>query len=175
MIQNQIFVLSFGVRCYNVYGEWCVFLIKEFKGVKMQEGNRDYSMEIVKAIESGVHKHLDSSITYTPFKLFYAIFKATNPKMMNNVKGVVRNDIYNRVTAIPDFDFNVFINGAELTPKGKQLLQISFNIGIHLLKKDLNVASAFKVVTNAAFRSHIYSYVLDVVSRSASRVLHHAG
>lgn len=139
----------------------------------MQEENRDYSLEIVKAMESGVHKHLDNSIPYTPFKLFYAIFRAANPKIMNNVKGVVRNDIYNKLMSIPGFDFAVFINGSEFTLKGKQLLKISFNIGIHLLKKDLNVVSAFKMVTNAQFRNHIYAYVLDLVGRSASKVLHH--
>ena len=134
--------------------------------------DRDISLEIVKAMESGVHKHLDNSVSYMPFKLFYAIFRAANPKMMDQVRGIVRNDIYNKLVSIPDFDFSAFTLGQEITPKGKQLLTIAHNIGIHLLKKDLNVVSAFKMVTNADFRNHIYSYILDLVGRSASRVLH---
>ena len=138
----------------------------------MQELDRDLSLEIVKAIEAGVHKHLDNTVSYMPFKLFYAMFRAANPKIMSHVKGVVRNDIYTKLIAIPDFDFSVFIQGSEITPKGKQLLTMSYNLGIHILKKDLTVVSAFKMITNSHFRNHIYSYVLDLVGRSASRVLH---
>ena len=139
----------------------------------MNEMNRDLCSEIVKAIETGINKYLDQSIKYTPFRLFYHMFRAANPNLMNNVRSHVRNDIYNRVTNINDFDPVVFIKNDVITPKGKQLLKISFNIGIHLFKKDLTVVSAFKVVTNANFRNHIYNHLLDVVTRSVSMVLHH--
>ena len=133
---------------------------------------RDFATEIVIAMERGVDKYLAASIKYAPFRIFYNLFKKANPILMDQIRGAVRNDVYNVITAIPGFSFEVFLVDDELQPKGKQLLQICYNIGIHILKKQLNVRMAFKVVTNSHVRNQIYSYILNVVERSTSRILH---
>ena len=135
--------------------------------------DRDFSVEIVKAIESGINKHLDVSVIYSPFKMFYLLFKKANPALIDQIRGKVRNDIYNKLVQIPGFQFEIFLNNNEITSKGGQLLKISYNIGIHILKKQLTVITAFKAITNAHVRNQTYNYILSVVERSASRVLHH--
>jgi hypothetical protein len=136
------------------------------------KNDKDLFIEIVKAIEAGVNKHLGNSMLYSPFKVFFNLFKRANPNLMNNIRGRVRNDIYNRLTHISGFNTEVFLIDNNLTDKGHNLLKICYNLGIHFLKKELTVVSAFKVVTNHHFRSHMYNHILDLVSRSASRVLH---
>ena len=91
---------------------------------------------------------------------------------MNNIRGKVRNDIHDRLTHISGFNVEVFLTENNLTDKGNNLLKICYNLGIYFLKKELTVVSAFKVVTNSHFRSHMYNHMLDLLSRSASRVLH---
>ena len=121
-------------------------------------------------MEAGVNKYLQQSVKYTPFKLFYNIFSRSNPKLMDQVRGTVRNDIYNILANIPAFKFENFIAANEVQHKGKRLLQISHNIGIYLLKKKLNVRSAFKVVTNYHMRNQVYGYILTAIERSAAKV-----
>ena len=136
------------------------------------EIEKDLSIEIVRAIEAGINKYLNNSIVYSPFKLFYNLFKRANPNAMDSIRGRVRNDIYNRLIRIEGFNFEIFLINNEFTDKSKGLLKICYNIGIHFLKKELNVVTAFRVISNANFRSHMYNHMLDLVERSASRVLH---
>ena len=39
------------------------------------QSNKDLFIEIVKAVESGVNKHLDNSMLYSPFKVFLICLK----------------------------------------------------------------------------------------------------
>ena len=136
------------------------------------QNDKDLFIEIVKAVEAGVNKHLDNSIVYSPFKIFLNLFKRANPNLMNNIRGKVRNDIYDRLTYISGFNAEVFLVDNNLTDKGRNLLKICYNLGIYFLKKELTVVSAFKMVSNKHFRSHMYNHILDLLVRSASRILH---
>ncbi len=133
---------------------------------------RDIPQEIVKAFEAGIDNYLARSIKYSPFRLFYNMFKRSNPQLVSQVREMFRNDILEKLLEIPDFNPGAFVQGEELTIKGKKLLQICYNIGIHLLKKRLNVVTAFRVIQNADFRHQIYTYVLQTVKRTTSQVLH---
>jgi len=143
------------------------------KEVNLHE--RDFPTEIVKAIETGINKHLDSSFKYSPFKLAFNLFKRSNPRLMDQVRGMVRNDIQVTIAQIQGYNPEVFMSGGILTIKGKQMLKISYNIGIHLMRNQLNVLMAFKALTNSAVRNQIYTYILQVTQRSVSSVLHSGG
>lgn len=134
--------------------------------------NRDFTTEIVRAIESGVNKHLNKSIKYSPFKLAFNLFKNANPKIMYQVRLMVRDDLSNSFLNISDYKPEIFMQNSEFTAKGQQMLKISYNIGIHLLRDQLNVKTAFKALYNHNVRLQIYDYVLEATYRSARRIIH---
>jgi len=141
----------------------------------MQEVNlqqRDFPTEIVKAIEAGVNRHLNNSLVYSPFKMAFNLFKKANPRLMDQIRGIVRNDIHTTLSQIPGYNPGIFLMNDQITPKGKQMLKISYNIGIHLMKKQLNVMMAFKALYNAPVRNQVYTYILQVTQRSVSRIMH---
>ena len=139
---------------------------------EIQINNRDFGADIVKAIEAGINKHLAKSIKYSPFRLAFNLFKNANPKLMYQIREMVKNDLNNSFVNIAEYDATIFISGTDFTAKGKQILNIAYNIGIHLLRDQLNVKLAFKALYNNNVRLQIYDYVLDATYRSVSRVTH---
>ncbi len=118
--------------------------------------------EIVQAMEAGFDKHLNRSITYSPFRLFFNLFKKTNPKLMGNVRQTIREDVLEIISAIDGFDQSIFIvKQNQLTPQGKELLKKCYNIGIRVLKKDLTVILAFRALRDYKLRQETYRYVLE--------------
>ncbi len=125
------------------------------------------STEIVKALEAGINKQLSRSISYSAFRLFYNLFKRNNPVTIRTAREIAREDIHNSLAQIPNFDFKMFINDGKINDLGKKLLQKNYNVGINLMKKELNTMSAFKVIINSDFRMQIYNLVLLSVQQSA--------
>jgi len=136
--------------------------MKEAKIIK-----RDFPTEIVKALEAGANKHLNSSIFYSPLRFFYRKFEKNNPQTMNQARDTVKNDIVLILSDIPNFNFEIFIKDGVINPLGKKFLQRNYNIGINLLKKKLTLMSAFRVITNSNFRNQIYEFVLLSIRNSA--------
>lgn len=134
--------------------------------------NTDLCTEITKALEAGVDRGLNSSIKYSPLKLFINFFRKSNFKLMEQVRNIVRDDVYYNLMDIDAMDFALFVSHeGGFTKQGKRLLQISFNIGIHVITKKVTVRTGFKLVTNADFREQIYYFVLEAVHRSAYKIL----
>jgi len=132
--------------------------------------DRDLSFEIVKAVETGINKYLNRSITYSPFRLFYNLFKKSNPKLIEQVRATVRNDIENILQSITNFKPEFFIEGNAIRPKGIRLLQICHNIGFKLLKEKLTIITAFKALKNQQLRNEIYSYILGEIEEAVEYI-----
>ncbi len=124
------------------------------------------SSQIVKALESGVNKHLDRSILYSPLNFFYTRFKKNNPQTINHARDIVKSDVMNLLTQIPNFNAAIFFDGEEINPLGKKLLNRNYTIGINLLKKQLSVITAFRVITNSHFRLQTYNFILSQIQKS---------
>ncbi|MFZ8864396.1 MAG: hypothetical protein ACO2XZ_00800 [Rickettsiales bacterium] len=134
--------------------------------------DRNFNAEIVTAIEAGINKYLANSFKYSPFRLALNLFKNANPKLIYQIREVVQNDINHFMMNISGYDPTIFVAEGALTAKGKQMLKICYNIGIHLLRDQLNVKLAFKALYNHNVRLQIYDYILEVTYRSASRIIH---
>ena len=124
--------------------------------------------KIVFALECGVNKHLDRSIVYSPLRFFYNRFKKNNPQTIQNARSIIANDIRTIIAGIANANSEMFVESGEPNEIGKKLLQRNYNIGINLLKKELTVVKAFKVITNSGFRMQIYNYILALVKKSIS-------
>lgn len=122
---------------------------------------RDLAKEIVKAVETGVNRFLKRSIIYSPFKLFYNLFKKSNPKTMDSVRQRVRDDIDSNTKTIENFNPEIFITGITVLPQGRKLLQRCYEIGLSILKTKLTVVLAFKLIRDAELRDEIYNDVLN--------------
>jgi hypothetical protein len=132
---------------------------------------RELPSEIVKAIEIAINRCLDRSIVYSPFRLFYNLFKKSNPKLMEHTRKLVARDILEYLNTIDNFTPEIFISENTIHPIGKILLQYCYNIGVVLMKKKLTVILAFKVLRNAALRDETYSYVLNEVRKATIMVM----
>jgi len=132
---------------------------------------RELSFEIVKAMETGVNRYLNKSIIYSPFRLFYNLFKKANLNLIEQARNMVREDVRRQLDSIENFNDKTFIEGSTIKPKGMKLLQICYNIGIRLLKEKLTVMTAFKVMRNHELRDEIYNYILNEVKEAAQYVM----
>ena len=141
--------------------------------IKPVNNNKDLYLAMVQAIEAGINKHINRSLIYSPFKLFYRIFTSANPNLMQQVREYVANDINNNSQKIDGFKIDIFLKDDQFSEKAHKLLQVSHNIGIHLFKKELTPITAFKLVSNPQFRSKIYSHLLETINRVVSRVTHY--
>lgn len=128
---------------------------------------KDLYVEIVRALEAGVDKQLNRSFLYSPFRLFYNIFKKNNPQTMDYARQSVRHDVEHILEEIPNFNSELFIKDGKITKIGRQILQKSYSIGIHILKKKLTVVSAFKALRDNQFRTQIYNYMLSCIKNAA--------
>lgn len=128
--------------------------------------------EIVKALEDGFNKHLNRSIIYSPFRLFFNLFKKSNPKSIEHAKQIIAEDILEIISAIEGFNESIFlVKQNQFTPKGKELLKKCFNIGIRILKTDLTVMLAFRALRDYALRQDIYNNILEQVQNAVFVIL----
>ncbi|MDA9231107.1 hypothetical protein N9O56_00860 [Rickettsiales bacterium] len=127
---------------------------------------KDISSKIVFAIECGINKHLGRSIIYSPLRFFYNRFKKNNPQTIQNVRHRVANDIRTMIFGMQNVESEMFIQYGELNDTGRKLLQRNYNIGINILKKQLTVRSAFRIISNVQFRSVLYDKILLLIKSS---------
>ncbi len=121
--------------------------------------NYNFAKDLTKLIEAGINKHLNSSFLYSPLKVAYNIFKKSNPNIINQTREYIAQDIEKMLTSIDNYKENIFVNQSRLTRKGEMARKIAYNIGINLLKKELNVRTAFKATRNREVREQIYRYI----------------
>ena len=134
--------------------------------------NKDYlSQEIVKMLEAGFNKQLNQSIFYSPLRLFYNLFKKTNPQAIERVKEILREDIGKCLNGIENFDQSFFIEAGQFSAAGNQLMKKCYNIGIKLLKKDLTVRLAFRAFRNPDLQQKIYYHILERVQICTIKIL----
>ncbi|MBT4989325.1 MAG: hypothetical protein HOM96_02145 [Rickettsiales bacterium] len=131
----------------------------------------DLYKEMTTALEKGFFKQLDSSVKYSPVKFFIHLFMNANPKVIDNVRDYIRNDIENTLAELDFYQENYFITNAGLTEQGKALLKQCYNLGIFILREKLTVKTTFKLVTNADFRYQIYIFTLGSVERIVSKII----
>jgi len=133
---------------------------------------KNLQTEIVKALEDGFNKHLNRSIIYSPFRLFFNLFKKSNPKSIERAREIIREDVFHIMSEVVGFDESVFlVKQNQFTPKGKELLKKCYNIGIRILKKDLTVMLAFKALRNHELREEIYQDILVQIQNAIFMLL----
>ncbi len=125
---------------------------------------KNLQTEIVQALETGFNTHLNRSFIYSPFRLFFNLFKKSNPKSVENARQIIREDIFEIISAIDGFDQSLFlVKQNQLTPKGKELLKKCYNIGIRILKKELTVTLAFRALRDYELLQEVYNHILEEV------------
>jgi hypothetical protein len=130
-----------------------------------------FSTEITTAIEDGINHHLSCSFFYSPFRLALSLFKKANPKLMNQIRRFVRDDIERILLEIPNYDETAFIKNNELSIKGAEGYKVSFNLGVHLMKNKINVKMAFRAIRDNETRNQIYDYILRMTRKSIDRIV----
>ena len=127
--------------------------------------------EIARIIEAGINRHLNDSMLYSPFKLFFNLFKKSRPQLINQARSMLKEDISQRFNKIKNFDQNLFINEDRFLEAGNLLMKKCYNIGIRLLKKDLTIVLAFKALRSQELQWQIYEHILDQTQNVAEEIL----
>ena len=120
---------------------------------------QSFAKELINLVEAGINKHLKSSIKYSPLKIAFGLFKKSNPNTVQQVRAAIIEDCEEMLRNITDYSEKEFLYNGEFTKKGQMARKIAYNIGINLLKKELNVRTAFKATRNQEVRERIYSYI----------------
>ena len=136
----------------------------------MQNDLAFLSSEIAKIIESGIEKQLSQSIKYSPFRLFYSLFKKKNPQTIQRIRNMLANDIQESLSSIEGFDATIFTKNNTMNDTGRLLRKRSYNIGIRLVKK-LNVKMAFRALKDNSLQQKLYNYVLKQTKAKAVEIL----
>ncbi len=121
--------------------------------------NHSLGFELTKLVEAGINKHLNSSIKYSPLKIAFNLFKKANPNTINQVREIITQDIEEMLINIENYHEDDFVSDGEFTTKGQMARKIAYNIGINLLKKELNVTTAFRATRSREVRERIYRYI----------------
>jgi hypothetical protein len=125
---------------------------------------KNLQTDIVQALETGFNTHLKRSFIYSPFRLFFNLFKKGNPKSVDRARQIIGEDILEILIAIDGFDQSIFlVKQNQLTPKGKELLKKCYNIGIRVLKNDLTTILAFRALRDYELRQETYQHILEQV------------
>ena len=122
----------------------------------MQSDLTFLSSEIAKIIESGIEKQLRQSIKYSPFRLFYSLFKKKNPQTIQRIRNMLANDIQATLSDIEKFNVGIFAKNNSINNTGRVLIKNSYNVGIRLVKK-LNVKMAFRALRDESLQQKIYN------------------
>jgi hypothetical protein len=136
-----------------------------------QIANRNFILELVKAVETGVFKQINGRIIYSPLKLLIKLLIKANPDMMNRIRARVASDLEYRFGEIPNYSLELFVQNNQKTAIAKEALQISYNIGIFLMKEKLTVKLAFKALKDSSLREEYYFFVLDSVTNSVANLV----
>ena len=125
---------------------------------------RDFSLEIVREIEIGFNNFLKKSIRYSPFALFYKLFKKSYPQLINDVRHYIAQDIETILKESENFEINNITNdNYDLSIKGEKLLEEFQIFGLNILKKYLTVRKAFKLISDPEVRSEFYElFLIDI-------------
>lgn len=125
---------------------------------------QDFAREVVRLVELGVNKQINSSITYSPFKLAFNLMKKANPNLMPQIRSIIRDDISKIISDTPEYSQPAFIENDQYTKEGKIVRKSCYNLGIFLMKKKINVMIAFKMLRNHQLRAEIYEFMLDNIA-----------
>lgn len=128
------------------------------------------SSQLATIIEAGVERQLNSSIKYSPFRLFYSLFKKKNPQTIQNIRNMLMRDIEQIISGIDNFNAQVFVKNEALNDAGMLLRKRSYNIGIRIVKK-LSVKMAFRAVRDPDLQNKIYNYILKQVKAKTEDIL----
>ncbi len=132
---------------------------------------RNLFAEIVRLLEAGINKQLNSSFLYSPLRLFYGLFKKSNAQMIANIRAMLREDIEKYLSEIENFDQKIFVSQNDWTMPGKDFLRSCYNVGISVLRKKLTLRMAFRAFRDQAVREEIYNYVLEEVGKAALKTM----
>lgn len=128
------------------------------------------SSELVRMLEKGIEKQLSRSIFYSPFRLFYRLFKRNNPQLIQRVKDSMARDIAEVLSNIEHFNPKIFMEMESPTDEGRILMKRAYNIGIRVVKS-LSVKLAFKAFQDQSLQQEIYNYILTQTRDRASLIL----
>ena len=121
--------------------------------------------------EEGIERQLKQSVCYSPFRLFYKLFKKSNPQLIQQVRELLANDIQNTLQSLENWDQEIFIKkGGHLSAEGNLLIKRCYNIGIRLVKK-LTVRMAFRAMKDRSLQQELYGYILDQTKEKAANIL----
>jgi hypothetical protein len=127
---------------------------------------RDFSLEIVREIEIGINQFLAKSIKYSPFSLFFKLFKKSYPKLINDIRYYIAQDIEYIIKDNDNFNMNDISNkDYDLSLKGEELLESYKKLGSDIFKKHLSVKKSFKLISNLDFRQKFYTFFLNEVNK----------
>lgn len=127
--------------------------------------------ELASITEAGIERQLRQSIFYSPFRLFYRLFKNNNPQLIQQVRELLANDIKNTLQSLENWDQEIFIKkGGHLTAEGNLLIKRCYNIGIRLVNK-LSVRMAFRAMRDRSLQQELYSYILDQTKEKTATIL----
>jgi hypothetical protein len=133
---------------------------------------QNLEFKIVQALEDGFNKHLKRSFVYSPFRLFFNLFKKANPKSVEQARQILREDILKIISSIEGFNQAIFlVKQTQLTPKGKEMLKKCYNIGIRILKYELTVTLAFKALRDHNLLQDIYENILKEVQEVVAAMI----
>lgn len=121
--------------------------------------------------EAGIERQLNQSIFYSPFRLFYRLFKKKNPQLIQQIRELLANDIQNELLSLENWDQEIFIKkGGHLSAEGNLLIKRCYNIGIRLVKK-LSVKMAFRALRDRSLQQELYGYILDQTKEKTITIL----
>jgi len=136
-----------------------------------QIANRNFILEVVKAVEAGIFKQINGRIVYSPLKLLIKLLIKANPDLMEQIRMRVASDLEFKFSEIANYQLEFFLKDGALTEHGKKALQISYNIGIFLMKDKLTVKIAFKILKDPDLREEYYSFLLNSVTNSVAAIV----
>lgn len=124
----------------------------------------NFALEITREIEVGINNFLAKSIKYSPFKIFYNLFKKGNTKLMDDIRHYVAKDILHILENSHDFNIDDCSNNDYyLLPYGEELLKSYEELGKDIFRKYIGVKDSFKLVSNKKFRVNFYHLFLNQV------------
>jgi len=127
---------------------------------------KDFSLEIVREIEIGINNFLKKSIKYSPFTLFYKLFKKSYPKTIHDIRHYVANDIEDILRNYENFDMDELSNETyDLSPNGEFILECYEKFGKEIFEKHLTVKKAFNLISKAEFRQEFYDLFLNDIKK----------
>jgi hypothetical protein len=131
---------------------------------------RDFSLEIVREIEIGFNNFLKKSIKYSPFALFYKLFKKSYPQLINDVRYYIAQDIETILKESQNFEINKITNdNYDLSIQGEKLLEEFQIFGFDIIKKYLTVRKAFKLLSHPEVRTEFYELFLTDIKKIIGR------